>query len=83
MKFKFTSPIGRTLESILADAKKLLRSHSRLMPRRRKGATQYPSQAFADQISEGLPRNEDGQWSSVESTRRYVAEFMRLNKFRR
>lgn len=83
MNFKFTSPIGRTLESILADAKKLLRNHGRLMPRRRKGTTQYPSHSFADQISKGLERNEDGDWSSKESTQRYVAEFMRLNHFRK
>lgn len=82
MKFTFKSPIGRTLDSILADAKKLLRNHGRLMPRRRSSGRAYPSQAFADMLSHGLPRNGDGQWSSPESTRRYLAEFLRLNHFR-
>lgn len=83
MNFKFTSPIGRTLGSILADAKNLLRPNSIAQQRRIRSATQYPSQIFANFMSEDLPRNTDGVWSSPETTAKYVAEFMRLNNFRK
>ncbi|MNR43556.1 hypothetical protein D3C85_1621900 [compost metagenome] len=83
MNFKFTSPIGRTLESILADAKKLLRPNSIAMQRQIRSATKYPDKTFTEKLGIGLPQNEDGQWSSPETTAKYKAEFERINHFRK
>lgn len=83
MKFKFTSPIGRTLETILVAAKKLLRPNSIAMQRQIRSATKYPAKWFTENLGKGLPQNEDGQWSSPETTAKYKAEFERINHFRK
>jgi len=83
MKSKFTSPIGRTLETILVAAKKLLRPNSIAMQRQLRSATKYPEKWFTKKLGEGLPQNEDGQWSSPETTAKYKAEFERINHFRK
>ena len=83
MNFKFTSPIGRTLESILADAKKLLRPNSIAQQRQLRSATNYPTKTFTEMLGRGLAQNEDGQWSSPETTAKYIAEFESINKFRK
>lgn len=81
MKFKFRSPKGRTLESVLIASKKLLRINSLAMQRRIRSYTRYPSASFTELLGQGLPKNEDGQWSSRETTAKYIAEFNRLNRF--
>ena len=81
MNFSFVSPIGRTLESILKASKGLLRHSSIAMQLRVRSATKYPTKLFTETLGEGLTRNGDGQWSSPETTARYLAEFERINHF--
>lgn len=82
MKFKFISPIGRTLESILIDAKKMLRGYGRALPRKGSPNARFPTEDFVERLGRGLSRNDEGQWSSPESTKAYVQEFLRLNHYR-
>ena len=83
MNFKFTSPIGKTLETILAAAKKLLRPNSIAQQRQLRSATKYPTKTFTEMLGHDLPRNSDDQWSSPETTAKYIAEFERINHFRK
>lgn len=82
MRFKFISPIGRSLESILVDSKKLLRGYGKALPRKGSLKAAFPRADFVERLGRGLPRNEDGQWSSPDSTKAYTQEFLRLNHYR-
>lgn len=72
---------NRTLEEVETAAAKVCKNNCGKLPTRAQSATgrQFPNMAY---LSIGLPTNEDGQWSSADSTKKYVAEYERQNKLK-